>query len=81
MFSDKIFFLKNSDPSPFDTDLCCRYEISRGFHYDVAFIKCFILRRMQQKLPETLKLWTGNQDPLSITGGLGFFPVQLFAKY
>ena len=47
LFSDKISFRKNLTPSPFGTDLYCRYVTSRGFHHVVAFIKPLILRRMQ----------------------------------
>ena len=47
LFSDKIIFLKNLTPSPFGTDLCCRYVTSKGFRHVVALNKPFILRRMQ----------------------------------
>ena len=47
LFSDKIIFRKNLTPSPFGTDLCCRYVTSKGFRHVVALNKPFILRRMQ----------------------------------
>ena len=47
LFSDKIIFRKNQTPSPFGTDLCCRYVTSKGFRHVVALNKPFILRRMQ----------------------------------
>ena len=47
LFADKIIFPKKSDPSPFGTDLCCRYVTSKGFRHVVALNKPFILRKMQ----------------------------------
>ena len=47
LFSDKIIFRKNLTPSPFGTDICCRYVTSKGFRHVVALNKPFILRRMQ----------------------------------
>ena len=64
-FSDKIFFAKNLTPSIFDTDLCCRYVTSSGFHHVVAFIKCYILLRMQ------LIFYTNNTEAARNTQNLG----------
>ena len=47
LFSDKIIFRKNLTPSPFGTDLCCRYVTSKGFRHVVALNQPFILQRMQ----------------------------------
>ena len=52
-------------PSPFDTDLCYGYVTSRGSHQVVAFIKCLILRRMQQivntnRSRQKHSNWAGN---------------------
>ena len=33
--------------SPFDTDLCCMYVISRSFHHVITLFKCCFLWRMQ----------------------------------
>ena len=65
MFSDKIFFKKKMTPSIFDTDLCCRYVTSRGFNHVVAFIKCYILLRMQ------LIFYTNNTEAARNAQNLG----------
>ena len=70
MFSDKIIFGKNMTPSPFDTDLCCGYVTLRGSHHVVAFIKCLILRRMQQIVN------TNNTEATRNTKTLGGKPIK-----
>ena len=52
-------------PSPFDTDFCCGYVTSSGSHHVVAFIKCLILRRMQQIV------YTNNTEAARDTQTLG----------
>ena len=66
-FLTKYFFKKNLTPSHFDTNLCCGYVTSRGFHHDFAFIKYLILRRMPHivctnntEAIRNIQTWAGN---------------------